>query len=446
VDSYIVIPYIGSTPQSPRVYSSTATSQTVMGLTNGSSYTFTVLAAHANTNASSCPYNQLQQSVKAGVDCSTESLPSNAVTPAPAATVPGAPTSVTATAGDASASLSWTAPSDGGSPITKYTVTPYIGTVAQPSTDVTGAPPATSATISNLSNGTSYTFKVTATNAVGTGPPSTASNAVTPLAPYVVGVVGTDNGLWTHANGGTGFTSGGGVLTGAPAVVAVPQTSGPALPIYIATGSDHNLYVRSDSKPWQALTSNPVYCIDNPAATILSGILYVACQGSDHALYEAQTAAPTGSNLPTISSGWQSFGGVLLYGPSMAPIGGTLTFIVVGSGNQVYSRTLTAGYSQLPGWRCIGHIGFAANGSTSYFGCHGTDNALWYSTNAGGGWSAAQSLGGGLIDGVGIAANASGPTFFVEGTDHALYHRTPTGIYVKDGGQLQFGAAAAGLD
>ena len=98
-------------------------------------------------------------------------------------TVPAAPTTVTAVAGNASATISWTAPSNGGSPLTRYTVTPYLGTQAQPATTVTGAPPATSTTISDLTNGSAYTFKVAATNAVGTGPQSSASNAVTPTAP-----------------------------------------------------------------------------------------------------------------------------------------------------------------------------------------------------------------------------------------------------------------------
>ena len=76
--------------------------------------------------------------------------------------------------------MTWTAPSDGGSPITSYTVTPYQGGVAQQPTTVTGNPPATSATVTGLTNGTSYTFTVTATNAVGTGPASAPSNPVTP--------------------------------------------------------------------------------------------------------------------------------------------------------------------------------------------------------------------------------------------------------------------------
>jgi len=94
--------------------------------------------------------------------------------------VPGAPTAVTATGGDASAVVSWTAPGNGGSAITRYTVTASPGGATA---SVGGG--TTSATVSGLVNGTSYTFTVYATNAIGNGPSSAPSAAVTP-APATV--------------------------------------------------------------------------------------------------------------------------------------------------------------------------------------------------------------------------------------------------------------------
>lgn len=87
---------------------------------------------------------------------------------------PGSPTAVTAVAGESSASVSFTAPiSNGGSAITSYAV------IASPGgATVSGA--ASPITFSGLTNGTAYTFTVTATNAVGTSVVSAASNSVTP--------------------------------------------------------------------------------------------------------------------------------------------------------------------------------------------------------------------------------------------------------------------------
>ena len=93
---------------------------------------------------------------------------------------PGAPTEVGGSPGNGSANLSWSAPPSNGSPITSYTITPYINGVAQPSTAVTGNPPATTAVVPGLSNGTTYTFTVAATNAAGTGPQSAPTGLVTP--------------------------------------------------------------------------------------------------------------------------------------------------------------------------------------------------------------------------------------------------------------------------
>ncbi|MGC2457247.1 MAG: CARDB domain-containing protein [Gallionellaceae bacterium] len=96
------------------------------------------------------------------------------------ANVPGAPTIGTATAGNASASVAFTAPvSNGGSAITGYTATSTPGSI-------TGTCASSPCTVSALTNGTSYTFTVHATNAVGNSAESSASNAMTPKASQTI--------------------------------------------------------------------------------------------------------------------------------------------------------------------------------------------------------------------------------------------------------------------
>ncbi|MFA7252482.1 MAG: LamG-like jellyroll fold domain-containing protein [Candidatus Paceibacterota bacterium] len=91
-------------------------------------------------------------------------------------TVPGVPTSVSAVAGNASATITFSAPADdGGSAITSYTVTSSPGNFFS-----TGA--SSPIVVSGLTNTTSYTFTVTATNAIGTSDSSSASNSITPTS------------------------------------------------------------------------------------------------------------------------------------------------------------------------------------------------------------------------------------------------------------------------
>lgn len=135
----------------------TTTTVVVTGLTNGTPYTFTVTATNANGTGPA-------------------SAPSNAVTPG-AGSVPSAPQSVAALAGNTTATVSWTPPaSNGGFPITSYTVTSSPGGITATTLDgVT-----TSIVVPGLTNGVSCTFTVMATNALGTGPASAPSNAVVP--------------------------------------------------------------------------------------------------------------------------------------------------------------------------------------------------------------------------------------------------------------------------
>ena len=92
------------------------------------------------------------------------------------AVVPGAPTSVNAVASDASATVSFSAPaSTGGAAISSYTVTSTPG-------GLTASGAGSPLTVSGLSNGTDYSFTVSANNTAGTGPASSPSNTVTPKA------------------------------------------------------------------------------------------------------------------------------------------------------------------------------------------------------------------------------------------------------------------------
>ncbi|WP_084124659.1 fibronectin type III domain-containing protein [Demequina sp. NBRC 110054] len=96
---------------------------------------------------------------------------------------PSAPGTPSATAGNGSATVSWTAPTDEAGGVTGYRVlcTPDGGSETTCAT-LSGEPPTTSTTVTGLTNGTAYTFRVEATNMIGYGDPSAASSSVTPQA------------------------------------------------------------------------------------------------------------------------------------------------------------------------------------------------------------------------------------------------------------------------
>jgi hypothetical protein len=91
-----------------------------------------------------------------------------------AAAVPGAPTIGSATAGDAQATIAFSAPAfTGGVSITGYVATSNPG-------GITGTCAGSPCTVTSLANGTTYTFTVSATNSAGQGAASAPSNGVTP--------------------------------------------------------------------------------------------------------------------------------------------------------------------------------------------------------------------------------------------------------------------------
>ena len=137
------------------VTTGTSSPITVIGLTAGTAYTFTLFATNSAGAGSS-------------------SSVSNCITPT---TVPGAPTIGTVTRSGTTASIPFTLSNTGGLSITGYTVTSSPG-------GLTGTGSSSPISISSLAGSTTYTFTMTATNGVGTGPASATSNSITtPVAP-----------------------------------------------------------------------------------------------------------------------------------------------------------------------------------------------------------------------------------------------------------------------
>ena len=142
------------------VPTSSMTTHTVIGLTNGTEYTFEVRGVNATGN---------------GPSATAMSTPMAVVPPV----APGMPQNLTATPGDRQVTLAWEAPATGDAP-TEYWYTAKAvgldGTWYSTST-LTG-------TVDGLTNGTEYTFEVQASNAAGEGPSATVT--ATPVAPLEV--------------------------------------------------------------------------------------------------------------------------------------------------------------------------------------------------------------------------------------------------------------------
>ena len=152
---------------------------------------------------------------------------------------PNAPTIGTATGGDASASVTFTAPSNtGGAAITQY----YA--VSNPS-QITGNAASSPVAVSGLTNGTSYTFTVWALNSFGPSPYSAASGSVTPAGIFGLfggGSTGTNTNVIQYISiGTTGNATDFGDLTVARTLLAAAASSTRAVFGGGLTGSAQNV-------------------------------------------------------------------------------------------------------------------------------------------------------------------------------------------------------------
>jgi hypothetical protein len=174
------------------------------GLTDGTAYTFTATATNATGTSSA-------------------SSTSNSITPY---SPPGAPTSVIASGGNATASISWSAPaSNGGTALTTYTATAGFGN------SCTATAPTTHCTISGLTNNTTYSVQVVASNSIAGSALSSAVN-VTPGVPLTFGAIGTAT-TWTASHSAASVSYPNGTTSGDLVflvIVGNQEPGGPAAP------------------------------------------------------------------------------------------------------------------------------------------------------------------------------------------------------------------------
>lgn len=156
---------------------------------------------------------------------------------------PGAPTGLTATGGDGRVDLAWTAPTwTGGTPAQGHHVEVSADGGTTWTTASASASSATTWTVTGLTNGAPYLFRVSATNATGTGPasaPAAGTPYTVPGAPALTGVVATNRTLVLSV--GAPATDGGSPVTGYRASVDGGLTWTVPAPLVDGTLAVHGL-------------------------------------------------------------------------------------------------------------------------------------------------------------------------------------------------------------
>lgn len=222
-------------------------------------------------------------------------------------TVPGIPTGYTTNPGNQSVFLNWSAPADGGSLLTGYTISDGTGSslTASGSIDASGNYSGglvsdagstllitsatvianTAATITGLTNGTSYTFSIKAKNAIGYSGTSslTVTPAIVPGAPTnVIATVGSLIGsqsaslTWTPplSTGGSPITSY--LVVSNPSAVSIISSPGQVI-TGLTNGTSYTFQVYARNIIGESVASSPSNSVssssspDQPVITGVSG-------------------------------------------------------------------------------------------------------------------------------------------------------------------------------
>jgi titin len=392
----------GSTNQPSSIATPTiATTYVVNGLEAGVTYDFTVAAVtSAGVGATSIP---------------VQAVPFD---------VPSAPQSVSAVSSNASAVLNWTAPStDNGSSVTGYEITESTdGAVWNVVVRVTGVTTYTT-TISGLTNGTTYSFRVAAVNTAGPGAPTgvvAVTPATTPSAPGKPTVSVTNSLLslsWSAptSNGGSPISSYQVWLSanGATATLAATTSVPNAVISGLTTGVTYTATVIAVNAAGPSAPS--------PATTATTAITSVPSAPLNLAASVTSTAVSLSWQQPS-STGGASISGYKVYSSS----DGGQTWILATT-----TSTTSTTLSSLTVGTTYSFEVFAQNSSGSGAGSNvaaATINAaplapIGISISAGAeslvvSWSAAANPVGGVVTGYKVEYSTNGTTWVVAAADN----------------------------
>ena len=400
----------------------------VTGLTQGTSYTFVVYATNVVGN-------------------SANSAASSAITPA---TVPGTPTvgSPTRVAGSGTQiDVPFSAPaSNGGLAITSYTATSSPGNI----TGTISQAGSGTIRVTGLTQGTSYTFTVYATNPIGNGTASSASSAIAPAVAPAAPTIGTATAV-TASSATVAFTAP--ADNGGAAITSYTATSSPGgLTGTLSQAGSGTITVTGLTKltayTFTVYATNPVGNSPNSAASN-----QITTPGDGPTTLDYLVVAGGGGSGVTQAGG--GGGGGMLQGSRSVASGVTYT-VTVGSGGAANANGGNSAFDNVvaTGGGAGGAGGYAPeaqrtyNGSTggSGGGGCGADNNTWtngsggagtpgqgYAGGSGTGGGSAWGGGGGGGGGAG-AAGQNGYNTRVGGSGGSGAQWTITGTYYAGGG------------
>ena len=266
----------------------TSTSYTNTGLTNGTTYYYKVAAVNS---------------------VGTSSLSTEASSTPQAPPAPSAPSGLSATAGNAQVSLSWTA----GANATSYNI--YRGTTAGGesataiATGVTGA----SYTNTGLTNGTTYYYKVASVNSVGTSSMSNEASATptapAPSAPSGLAAAASNAQVsltWTAGANATSYNVYRGTSSGGESATAIATgiTTTSYTNAGLTNGTTYYYEVASVNSVGTSAKSNEASA--KPSAGT-SGPVSIDCGGGASGSFIADTdftGGSTGSTSAAINTSW----------------------------------------------------------------------------------------------------------------------------------------------